>query len=145
MDYQQLQERVSELLKLEQYETLIEVYTEALTYGYPKRHEGEIYSALAELYGHFDDNEKSIDHYSSAITIFKALESESGEGSFYPVIAAVANNLGILYESDNENKAAAEKFETLKRGLVSNTLTLTWVRGLPETGSEVASTIAKLP
>lgn len=111
MDYQKLQEQASELLKEGNYEALVKVYQDALKQGFPKRNEGEILSALAELYGHFGDSEKSIDHYSSAITIFRELEAEEGRQTYFPVIAAVANNLGILYESGNDNAAAAEKFK----------------------------------
>ncbi|MCB0650147.1 MAG: tetratricopeptide repeat protein [Saprospiraceae bacterium] len=111
MDYQALQQRADELLAQGQYETLVDLYTEALGYGYPKSAEAELLSALAELYNHFGEKEKSKDHYASAIAIFRTLEGEGEEGAYFPVIAAVTNNLGILYEEENEDQAATEKFK----------------------------------
>ncbi len=110
MDYQQIQDKAKALIQEENYEGLIDLYIDALEYDFPESVQGEFLSALGELFGHFGDKQKAIDHYSAALEIFRKEESKEGEGNYFAVMAAVANNLGILHEEMNDDVNAADRF-----------------------------------
>ncbi len=110
MDYQQIQEQAQEFIKAENYEALVDLYNEALEYDFPESVQGEFLSALGELYNHFGKKQEARDHYNGALGIFRDAEASEGKGAYFPVIAAVANNLGILHEEMNDHKNAADRF-----------------------------------
>lgn len=111
MDYQQIQERSKELIQQGNYEALIDLYIDALEYDFPKSVQGEFLSALGELFGHFGDQQKAIDHYTAALDIFRSEEKGDRAGDFFAVIAAVANNLGILHQEMGDDKNAVDRFK----------------------------------
>jgi tetratricopeptide (TPR) repeat protein len=111
MDYQKIQEQVQELIKAGDYEALVDLYTDALQYDFPESIQGEFMSGLGELYNHFGKKQEALDHYNGALGIFRDAESAEGKGEYFAVIAAVANNLGILHEEMNDHKNAADRFK----------------------------------
>lgn len=111
MDYQQIQDKAKALIQEGNYEALIDLYIDALEYDFPNSVQGEFLSALGELFGHFGDKQKAIDHYSAALEIFREEESKESKGEYFAVMAAVANNLGILHEEMNDDGNAVDRFK----------------------------------